>query len=454
MSSNRVDAIVVPSIWTENSPLVIHEALQAGVPVITADVGGMAEHVRDGSNGLLFRHRDPDDLARAMQRLVDEPLRAAVLGRGGYLHSVDGQIPSMRAHVTAIEAIYAEVSEAKAVPARPGPWRITFDTNPDDCNLHCIMCEEHSPHSPLQEERRSAGKPKRRMPIETIRDVLAESVGTPLREIIPSTMGEPLLYEHFDEILELCARYGVKLNLTTNGTFPGRGATEWARRIVPVTSDVKISWNGARKETAERIMQGVQWEAVLENVTRFRTVRDEHALAGGNRCRITFQLTFVEANVGELAEIVRLAASLGVDRVKGHHLWAHFDEIRGMSMRRSPEAIARWNESARDAQVAAAEHGVLLENIHELEPTATEDIDSEAVCPFLGQEAWISAEGRFSPCCAPDTQRRTLGEFGTIPARSLRDIWTSARYAQLQQSYLDHELCRGCNMRRREEDAR
>ena len=42
---DRCDAIVVPSIWAENSPLVIHEALQAGVPVITADYGGMAEYV-------------------------------------------------------------------------------------------------------------------------------------------------------------------------------------------------------------------------------------------------------------------------------------------------------------------------------------------------------------------------------------------------------------------------
>jgi MoaA/NifB/PqqE/SkfB family radical SAM enzyme len=37
-------------------------------------------------------------------------------------------------------------------------------------------------------------------------------------------MGEPLLYEHFEGILELCRRYGVKLNLTTNGTFPRLGA--------------------------------------------------------------------------------------------------------------------------------------------------------------------------------------------------------------------------------------
>ena len=82
---------------------------------------------------------------------------------------------------------------------KPGPWRITFDTNPDDCNLHCIMCEDHSPFSTTQPDRLSAGLPKRRMDIELIRRVLADSVGTSLREIIPSTMGEPLLYRDFDQ---------------------------------------------------------------------------------------------------------------------------------------------------------------------------------------------------------------------------------------------------------------
>jgi hypothetical protein len=67
-------------------------------------------------------------------------------------------------------------------------------------------------------------------------------------------------------------------------------------------------------------------------------------LAGGNRCRVTFQLTFLEANVAELADIVRLAIDLGVDRVKGHHLWAHFEAIESQSMRRDADAIRRWNQ--------------------------------------------------------------------------------------------------------------
>lgn len=43
---NHVDYIVVPSIWDENSPLVIHEAQQCRVPVITANHGGMVRFVR------------------------------------------------------------------------------------------------------------------------------------------------------------------------------------------------------------------------------------------------------------------------------------------------------------------------------------------------------------------------------------------------------------------------
>ena len=103
---NRCDAIVVPSIWAENSPLVIHEALQARVPVITADYGGMAEYVHHERNGLLFAHRDPRSLAQQMQRLADDPKLAMRLGRRGYVQSDDGNVPDMVEHSLAVESIY------------------------------------------------------------------------------------------------------------------------------------------------------------------------------------------------------------------------------------------------------------------------------------------------------------------------------------------------------------
>ena len=106
---NLCDAIVTPSIWAENSPLVIHEALQAGLPVVTADYGGMAEYVRHEENGLLFAHRDVESLARQMQRLADDPALARRLGARGYLQSDDGNVPDMREHSLAVEKIYQDL---------------------------------------------------------------------------------------------------------------------------------------------------------------------------------------------------------------------------------------------------------------------------------------------------------------------------------------------------------
>ncbi|MEK9138545.1 MAG: glycosyltransferase, partial [Bacteroidota bacterium] len=110
---NQCDAIVVPSIWAENSPLVIHEALQARVPVVTADYGGMAEYIHHEVNGLLFKHRNPKSLSRQMQRLVDAPEFAIKLGKRGYLQSEDGNVPTIEKHTRDIEELYASLIRPK-----------------------------------------------------------------------------------------------------------------------------------------------------------------------------------------------------------------------------------------------------------------------------------------------------------------------------------------------------
>ena len=77
-----LDILVVPSVWPENSPLVIHEAFLAGVPVVASRIGGIPELVSDGTNGLLFRPGDADDLRRALTRLVEDPELLARLRQG------------------------------------------------------------------------------------------------------------------------------------------------------------------------------------------------------------------------------------------------------------------------------------------------------------------------------------------------------------------------------------
>ncbi|HVW99622.1 MAG TPA: glycosyltransferase, partial [Candidatus Babeliaceae bacterium] len=111
---NHVDAIVVPSIWGENSPLVIHEALEAKVPIITADYGGMKEYVHHEVNGFLFEHRNPNSLALQMKNMIRNPEHALKIGQRGYLQSEDGHIPSIQEHAQQILAFYKIAIERRS----------------------------------------------------------------------------------------------------------------------------------------------------------------------------------------------------------------------------------------------------------------------------------------------------------------------------------------------------
>lgn len=77
-----IDALVVPSLWYENAPLVIYSALAAKCPVVVSNFSGMTEVVRNGWNGLLFTPGDVEALRSVLTRLIDEPdLLAALSSR-------------------------------------------------------------------------------------------------------------------------------------------------------------------------------------------------------------------------------------------------------------------------------------------------------------------------------------------------------------------------------------
>jgi glycosyltransferase involved in cell wall biosynthesis len=67
----RVDALVLPSLFGEGLPMVVLEAMAAGVPVIASAVEGVPEAIRDADEGLLVQPADPDALAAAIEQLAD-----------------------------------------------------------------------------------------------------------------------------------------------------------------------------------------------------------------------------------------------------------------------------------------------------------------------------------------------------------------------------------------------
>ncbi len=335
-------------------------------------------------------------------------------------------------------------------------WRITLDTNPDFCNLNCIMCEDHSPYGDDRSTRKLQGRLRPIMDQRLLESVVREAAALGVREIIPSTMGEPLLYPYFERFLDLCKELGLSLNLTTNGTFPHPDTKQnveyWARRIVPLASDVKISWNGASEEVHQQIMLGASLDKHIDHAKRFIAVRNE--LAQKNYCSTTLQTTFMRSNLSELPAMVKLAIELGFDRVKGHQLWTHFKELEPQSLRNDTASAEEWNRIVHECKDIAEKFKLQsgktlqLDNFFELDLDHLDDIAPGGECPFLNREMWIDPTGRFNVCCAPDQQRKSLGDFGNLKTQSLAEIIDGAEYANLVENYQTKALCKSCNMRR------
>jgi glycosyltransferase involved in cell wall biosynthesis len=93
--------VVTPSVWYENCPYSVMEALAAGRPVVASDIGGLPELVVEGEDGLIVPPGDPVALAAAMKTLWEDPqlqkrlsaeaVRASSeFGRGSYYRRLIG----------------------------------------------------------------------------------------------------------------------------------------------------------------------------------------------------------------------------------------------------------------------------------------------------------------------------------------------------------------------------
>ena len=426
------DVLVCPSIWLENAPLVIQEAQAAELPVLVSDKGGMAELVHDGIDGYTFHLGNVNDLRIKMQMIVDDPQKLLAL------KAPIEKVRSMQDDAAFCMQKYRELKTMPVVyPHRPSPWRITFVTNPDKCNLQCKMCDTFSTYN--RSRLKTDHRPE--MDFSIIRKTVEELSYHGLQEIIPSTMGEPLLYSHFEQLIDLCRKYGIRMNLTTNGTFPN-GVEYWTDRLLEVMSDVKFSINGIDPSINEQIMCGANTKKQLRNIDYY--LQRRHQL--GNKSTVTLQCTFMKSNLYELENIIRWAIDHGADRVKGHHLWKTAESL-DVEMLRTAENAPLWNQVCKQCH-AIADGKIKLENFTPIDLTAPAINPEDTFCQFLGKELWIEQDGSYQICCCPSEVRKQFGDFGNIKDLSPLEMWNDEKYRSFIANWGTSDNCKHCNMRK------
>ncbi len=267
--------------------------------------------------------------------------------------------------------------------------RVTLLTNPDVCNLRCPLCflnqrallhcdasnarddnrdcvldsenarlansngerfSDCNKERNCNKERRALGMGE--MPFEVARTAIEKYAAERdvsgkrlLREVIPSTMGEPLLYSHFDELIELCGALGLPLNITTNGTFSGKwGREECLAKLLCACSDIKVSYLASEqfdgwKANVEKLVRlrdklrgnaysagvascanvGCAGTADVECAETSKSRVAESRSAGTAKSRIatvSLQVTLHKKNLQEVPALVEWATAIGIDRIK------------------------------------------------------------------------------------------------------------------------------------------
>jgi len=103
----QIDVLIVPSVWPENSPVTITEAMASGIPVIASDIGGIGELVEHEVTGLLVRPRDARALADLIQRLRKDPELRREMGQNA-LAKIGHE--GLRGQVRGLLDIFTELS--------------------------------------------------------------------------------------------------------------------------------------------------------------------------------------------------------------------------------------------------------------------------------------------------------------------------------------------------------
>lgn len=101
------DVLILPSIWPENQPVTITEAMASKTPVIASSMGGIPELIEDGKTGYIFETGNVKELAEKMQEFILHPHKLQTFGQNAFEKIAEYELENQ---VTKIALVYNEDS--------------------------------------------------------------------------------------------------------------------------------------------------------------------------------------------------------------------------------------------------------------------------------------------------------------------------------------------------------
>ncbi len=323
------------------------------------------------------------------------------------------------------------------------------------CNVRCIMCDWHRRTSTLDPNRT-----KLDLTADEVRNLF---VGMPRIRVatLSSGIGEPFMNP---DILEISAflrsEKGSPPSIITNGT---KLTPETNRAIL---DDAKlatlfVSMHGASKHSAEAIMQGADFEAIVAGLNDFQNQKKNRKTT---RPGLVLLMVGMKQNIAELPDMVRLAKKLGAEslRLTPMEERTSLPELSEQAIDEPTDELRQCIENAESLAkelnvnlVVMSRHRLMArqdkpETQTNSKPTIVEKLpigkQTTKFCMFPFDNIYVSMEGYIGLCCSAEGRDVCMG--GSLERGSVAKTWDGQEYRKIRRSLLTGEnlpaYCQAC----------
>ncbi|MHC4941451.1 MAG: radical SAM protein [Planctomycetota bacterium] len=312
-------------------------------------------------------------------------------------------------------------------------------TNTTRCNLRCIMCNQ------------AYGRTEIMSMEPAIYDLIVRQFYPFLRTVQLTAIGEPMMTPKLPSKIDDMLRYGVRLEMVTNGTL--LKGDRLLEKLASASELITISLDGATPETFNSLRHGADFDEIIGNIERFNRFRMAHPPE--ERTHLDFNYILMKRNIRELPAFVDLAANLGARKVICSHLVLYEEGLEDEMLIRAPglsnafTAAAAARATARGIEISlpppfpdplAIREGPIdpLQESAAMksDPLPAEDgtVADEAdeyegeKCYFLWRRVYIGPHGEVVPCCLSG-----IPSMGDLGERPFPEIWNNESYQRLRR---------------------
>lgn len=286
------------------------------------------------------------------------------------------------------------------------------------CNLDCIMCQ-----------RKSMKRNSPNLTFGKFKEILNKIPS--LRIINLQGFGEPFLCKDFFKMVEYAHSRGVRVYTFSNATLIDK---EMSQKIAKSNLEkLIISFDGANKETYEKIRKGANFEKILENLRYMFSILDQ------TKTPVFAWVTPNSLNIGELESIIETCMDLGFSKI----------------VLQSKLSIYSYKKdiSKRNAEIQVADHNAFLSKIYSLrkkypkvEICDAKELSFSNPCKWPWTSLFISSDGNVVPCCVlSDPSVANMGNIFKV--KSFNQIWNGQKFIELRRKIRENNLpfyCKDC----------